>query len=204
MATSGDNVSRLIEDARRRRPEALDRLLEAYRSYLLLLARVGLDAALRRKADPSDLVQEALLKAHQRFGQFRGHTEAELAAWLRQILARALADMARSFHAAEARQLARERSLEELLDASSQALGGLLATEGNSPSASAERREMAVVLAEALEELSAEHREVIVLRSLEERDWEEVARHIGRTPGGARLLWTRALKQLRPLIEKRL
>jgi RNA polymerase sigma-70 factor (ECF subfamily) len=61
-----------------------------------------------------------------------------------------------------------------------------------------------VVLADALDEVSADHREVIVLRSLEERDWDEVARRMGRTPGAVRLLWTRALKQLRPLIEKRL
>ncbi len=204
MGGSGENVSRLIEDARRRRPEALDRLLESYRSYLLLLARMGLDAALQRKADPSDLVQETLLKAHQGFRQFRGRTEPELAAWLRQILARTLVDLARSFREAEARQLARERSLEGLLDQSSQAMGRLLAAEGNSPSASAERRELGVVLAAALEELSADHREVIVLRSLEERDWEDVARHMGRSPGAVRLLWTRALKQLRPLIEERL
>jgi RNA polymerase sigma-70 factor (ECF subfamily) len=61
-----------------------------------------------------------------------------------------------------------------------------------------------VVLADALADLSDDHREVIVLRSLEERDWNEVARRMGRTTGAVRLLWTRALKQLRPLIEKRL
>jgi RNA polymerase sigma-70 factor (ECF subfamily) len=204
MGDSGGTVSRLIADARQHRPEALERLLKSYRSYLMLLARMGLDRSLKRKADPSDLVQETLLKAHGGFGQFRGRTEAELAAWLRQILARNLADLARRFRQAEARQLARERSLEDLLDQSSQTLGRLLATEGNTPSASAERRELAVVLADALDEVRPDHREVIVLRSLEERDWDEVARRMGRTPGAVRLLWTRALKELRPLIQKRL
>src|SRR5262245_47430591 len=198
------DVSRLIGDARRRQPESLDRLLDSYRNYLKLLARTGIDASLQGKTDPSDLVQETLLKAHQHFGQFRGGTEAELVAWLRQILARNLRDLVRQYRQAEALQVSRERSLEEILGQSSQALGRLLAAPGSSPSESAQRRELSVVLADALAELSDDHREVIVLRSIEESDWDQVALRMGRSEGAVRLLWTRALKQLRPLIEARL
>ena len=77
MASEGGNVSRLIRDARQAAPGALDQLLASYRNYLRLLARTGIDQSLQGKADPSDLVQETLLKAHQHFGQFRGRTEAE-------------------------------------------------------------------------------------------------------------------------------
>jgi RNA polymerase sigma-70 factor (ECF subfamily) len=204
MDDKGGIVSSLIEEARQGQPGALARLLESYRNYLRLLAPTGIDDSLRGKANPSDLVQETLAKACERFGQFRGHTEAELATWLRQILARNLADLVRRYRMARARQVARERSLEELLDASSAALGNLIAQHGSSPSRSAQRRELSVVLADALADLSEDHREVIVLRSLEERDWDEVAGRMGRSAGAVRLLWTRALKQLRPLIEKRL
>jgi RNA polymerase sigma-70 factor (ECF subfamily) len=204
MGHTGIDVSRLIEQARLARPGALDQLLTAYRNYLRLLARTGIDASLRGKADPSDLVQEALLKAHRHFGQFRGQTEAELAVWLRQILARCLADLVRRYRSAAARRVGRERSLEDVLGGSSQALGRLVADPGASPSESAQRREMSVVLADALAELTADHREVLVLRSIEELDWAEVARIMGRSPGAVRMLWARALKQLRPLIEERL
>src|SRR3954467_7106953 len=61
------------------------------------------------KGRPPDLVQEALLKAHQHFDQFQGRTEAELAGWLRQILARCLADLVRKYRMAEARHIGRER-----------------------------------------------------------------------------------------------
>ena len=204
MAESGSSMHSLIRDARRSRPGALEQLLEAYRNYLRLLARTGMDATLQGKADPSDLVQETLQKAHQHFDQFRGRTEGALIAWLRQILANNLADLARRYHVAGARQVGREQSLEEALLASSAALDRLLAGQGASPSESAERRELAVVLADALAELRGDQREVVVLRSLDERSWDEVARRMGRSVGAVRMLWARALKRLRPLIEKRL
>ena len=203
MTASGSDLCRLIERARRDEPGALDRLLDSYRNYLRLLARTGLDASLQGKADPSDLVQDALLKAAQRFGQFRGATDAELAGWLRQILARCLADFVRRYRT-KGRRAGREQSLDQLLDRSSQALEGVLATTGPSPSASAQRRDLGVVLSDALAELSEDHREVIVLHHLEGLSWEEVARRMGRTSGAVRKLWTRALKQLRPLIDERL
>ena len=204
MPDNGVSVSDLIRKAHKREAGALDRLLESYRQYLKLLARTGIDASLQGKADPSDLVQETFLKAHEHFQQFRGKSEAELTAWLRRILARNLADLARRYHLAESRRTGRERSLEQLLDTSSQALDDLLADAAGSPSESAQRRELSVVLANALAELSDEQREVIVLRSLEERDWPEIAQQMHRTAGAVRMLWVRTLKRLRPLIEKQL
>ncbi len=168
---------------------ALDRLLESYRNYLRLLARTGIDASLQGKADASDLVQETLLKAHQRFEQFAGRTEAELVAWLRQILARNLADLTRRYRAAGARAVRREQSLDDLHDSTSRALLQLVSPNGHSPSQSAQRRELSIVLADALAELSPDYREVLVLRTLEGRDWDEVAQAMERTPGAVRLLW---------------
>ena len=201
MTASGSDLHRRIDRARRNEPGALDRLLDSYRNYLRLLARTGLDASLQGKADPSDLVQDALLKAAQRFGQFRGASDAELAGWLRQILARCLADFVRRYRTG-GRRAGREQSLDQLLNRSSQAMEQVLATNGTSPSASAQRRDLGVVLSDALAELSEEHREVIVLHHLEGLGWDEVASRMGRTVGAVRMLWTRALKQLRPHIDE--
>lgn len=203
MTASGPDLCRLIERARRDEPGALDRLLDSYRNYLRLLARTGLDASLQGKADPSDLVQDALLRASQNFGQFRGATDADLAGWLRQILARCLANFVRRYRTS-GRRVGREQSLDQLVDRSSQAMERILATDGTSPSASAQRRDLGVVLSDALAQLGEDHREVIVLHHLEGLDWDEVARRMRRTTGAARMLWTRALKQLRPLIDERL
>jgi RNA polymerase sigma-70 factor (ECF subfamily) len=204
MTEPPTNQRQLLGQARQGSSAAREQLLELFRGYLSLLARTGLDPSLRGKADPADLVQETLLKAHTSFGQFQGQTEGELAAWLRRILINQLNDFMRGYHQTEARQVGRERSLDEMLNDSSAALVGLLVGGGPSPSESAERREMALVLAEALAELNEDHREVLVLRSLEERDWDETARCMNRTVGATRMLWARALKALRPVLESKL
>jgi RNA polymerase sigma-70 factor (ECF subfamily) len=203
MTTSGSDLRRLIARARHEEPGALDRLLDSYRNYLRLLARTGIDASLRGKADPSVLVQDALLRASLRFGQFRGATDAELAGWLRQILARCLADFVRRYRTG-VRRADREQSLDQMLNRSSEAMERILATDSSSPSASAERRDLGVVLSDALAELSEEYREVIVLHHLEGLGWDEVAQRLGRSAGAVQKLWTRALKQLRPLMDQRL
>src|SRR5438067_13788033 len=95
---------------------APDPSLERCRDYLLLLARLQLDPGLRSVLDPSDVVQQTLLKAHAKRDQFRGGSEGELLAWLRTILAHHLADLARK----HARRLqGRERSLAGAIEDSS-------------------------------------------------------------------------------------
>src|SRR5689334_9856801 len=97
-------------------PPAPDQSLERCRDYLLLLARLQLDPGLRGVLDPSDVVQQTLLKAHAKWDQFRGGSEEELLAWLRTILARHLTNLVRK-HVRRLR--GRERSLEASLEESS-------------------------------------------------------------------------------------
>src|SRR4051812_17111209 len=82
---------------------ATGRLLELYRSYLDLLARVQIGKQLQGKADASDLVQEVFLAAHRSLAGFRGTTEGELVSWLRQVLAARLAKLVRRFRGAQRR-----------------------------------------------------------------------------------------------------
>ena len=75
-----------------------------------------------------------------------------------------------------------EQSLNHLVNDTSRAVFELIAPNGHSPSQSAQRRELSIILADALAELAADHREVVVLRTLEGRDWEDVAHTMGRSP----------------------
>jgi RNA polymerase sigma-70 factor (ECF subfamily) len=175
---------------------ALEGLLESYRHLLRLLARASLDGALGGKADASDVVQDTLIRAHERFDQFRGSSEGELVAWLKRILANNVADAHRRFLGNGGRALVRERSLDALLDRPSRALDGLAPAHATTPSQGAAARERSVLLADALETLPPDHREVVVLRSLRELEWSEVGRLMGRTPDAARVMWGRAVRGL--------
>src|SRR2546430_14450900 len=81
----------LLQEARAGDAAALGRLLELYRRYLALLARVQIGRRLQGKVDAEDLVQETFLEAHRNFGRFEGASEGQLMCWLRQILAARLA-----------------------------------------------------------------------------------------------------------------
>jgi RNA polymerase sigma-70 factor, ECF subfamily len=177
--------------------EALGRLLELYRNYLALLARLQIDRRLRGKVDASDLVQEVFLKAHRNFGQFRGRTEAELVSWLRRILARTLLSLLRHYYERRGRDVRLERELTAGIEESSRVLDQGLVAKQSSPSQEAARREQAVVLAEALAQLPANYREVLILRHLEGLPFPVVARRMNRTPGSVEKLWIRALSRLR-------
>jgi RNA polymerase sigma-70 factor (ECF subfamily) len=92
--------------------------LHRYRDYLRVLARQSWPDRLRGKLDPSDLVQDTLLEAHAGRARFQGTTEAELAAWLRSMLAHDIADAIKRF-SRDKRNAGRERALDDALAASS-------------------------------------------------------------------------------------
>lgn len=175
------------------------RPVEEYRDYLLLLVRLQLGPRLRAKLDASDVVQQAMLHAHERRGQFRGETEGEWLAWLRTILANALATALRRFDA-QARDPRRERSLEAELEHSSSRLEGLLAADQTSPSERAVRGEELVRLAHAIARLPEDQRRVVELHYLKGLAVADVAQEIGRTRPAAVGLLFRALKRLRALL----
>jgi RNA polymerase sigma-70 factor (ECF subfamily) len=190
-------VDDLLMQARRGDASALGPLLERYRGYLTILARVEIGRHLQSKLDASDVVQETFLEAHRHFERFRGADEAPLRRWLRQILAATLAGQARRYLGTRGRDVRLEQQLGEALDHSESAFDGLLAASLSSPSQQATRREQSVLLADALAALPEDYREVIVLRHLEGLTFPEVARRLGRSLDSVEKVWLRALGRLR-------
>lgn len=176
--------------------------LERYAEYLRLLARLQLDRRLRAKLDASDVVQTALLKAHQNLHQFRGASEAELVGWLRTILANALAGALRQF-ATEARDLDRERSLEVGLEESAIRVDNWLIAEQSSPSQQAIRHEDLFRLAAALTRLPEDQCRVVELHHLKNRTVAEIADEMGRTKPAVVGLLFRGVKKLRELLQEK-
>jgi RNA polymerase sigma-70 factor (ECF subfamily) len=191
------NPEQLLQEAQAGDAATLGRLLELYRRYLALLARVQIGRRLQGKVDASDLVQETFLEAHRNFARFRGTSEGELVRWLRQILAGNLADLLRRYLGTQGRDVRLEREIEAAFDHSSILLDRGLVAPQPSPSQQAVKREQAVLLADALAQLSDDYREVLVLRHLEGLSFPEVARRMGRTLDSVEKLWMRGLARLR-------
>jgi RNA polymerase sigma-70 factor (ECF subfamily) len=198
MDVCGQPPEELLADALRGRREALGALLEVYRHYLYLQAQAQLDLHLRARANPSDLVQETFLQACRHFEQFRGQSPQELLGWLRRILAHSVARLSEKQLQARKRDARREISLEQLPPGNEgEPLRARLVSPGSSPSTQAQRREVSEQVAGQLALLPEAYRDVLVLRNLEGLAFDEVARRMGRSPGAVRVLWLRALEQLR-------
>jgi RNA polymerase sigma-70 factor, ECF subfamily len=178
-------------------PPTPDASLERCRDYLLLLARLQLDPGLRGVLDPSDVVQQALLKAHAKRDQFRGGSEGELLAWLRTILAHHLADLTRK-HAPRLR--GQERALETALEESSMRLERWLASDSTSVGGRAIRHEQLLRLAEALAGLPEDQRTALELKHLRDVPVSEIGRMMGKSPAAVASLLYRGLKTLRDLL----
>ncbi len=175
------------------------RPVESYRTYLLLLARLQLGENLQGKLDPSDLVQQTLLKAHQNAAQFRGKSDAEHVAWLRTILANTLTDAVRKF---APRAGPRERSLAASVEQSSRRLEAILAADQTSASQRVIRHEQLIRLADALAQLPDDQRQAVELRHLQGLPTSEIARQMNRSIAAIGGLLQRALRALRVSLDE--
>ncbi|HZV07954.1 MAG TPA: sigma-70 family RNA polymerase sigma factor [Gemmataceae bacterium] len=174
--------------------------LEVFRDHLRLLARAELDARLQGKIDPSDVVQQTLLEAYQARDQFRGKSKAELAAWLRRILAHNLADVVRRYGAAS-RDAALEHSLEASLDESASRLDVWLADERSSPTQQLVRQEQLARLYDALMKLPEDQRIAVEGKHLQGLSVEEISQQMGKTVTAVGGLLRRGMRRLRELLQ---
>ncbi|TWU19680.1 sigma-70 family RNA polymerase sigma factor [Allorhodopirellula heiligendammensis] len=201
--TSGSNhagFASLLAQARAGNRDALGELLQWYANYLTILASTQLDRRLRRRLNPSDIVQEAMMAAHQDFGDFRGTSQGELLCWLRTILIHTLHRSFKRNVTVEKRDIRREVSLDSVsnrLEESAGNLAAILPANSPSPSAPMQARERAVALADQLSELKPHYREVIVLRVLQGLSFDEIAQRMDRNCGAVRMLWLRALESFK-------
>jgi RNA polymerase sigma-70 factor (ECF subfamily) len=188
---------RLVRAMNGENSDGFGALLEEFRDWLALLARLELDRRLQAKLDPEDLVQQVFLGAFRDRATFRGRARAQFAAWLRGILAHVVANEVRRYRGTRGRDISIERSIDEALAQSSGSLRFDIVADGTSPSGQVAREDDAIALARALRRLPDDYREIIILRGLQGRTHEDVAKRLGRSSGAVRMLWLRALGELK-------
>lgn len=189
MSSPAINVDALLSAPRDGFSEELGQILQAYRPYLMEIARREMDRALQAKGAASDLVQETFLDATRHFAHFHGVSSAQLRAWLRCLLLHRLSKQRRRFCKTRKRGIERECRLEEV-DTS------LLAT-GPTPSQVVSAHEQLEQLHRAIEALPDAYRLVLQLRYQEGLTFEAIGLQMGRTGNAVRLLWLRAVERIK-------
>lgn len=194
-------LDELLARAKQGQSQSLGTLLQWYNRYLTILASNRLDGRIRRRVSPSDIVQETLLAAHRDFQGFRGGSQGELVAWLRQILIHSLHRHVERHLKTEKRDVRRDVPIDGATysagDGSVCSFALSLPAMVDSPSADIRRKESREAFNDRLVGLSEAHRQVIRLRIVEGLSFQEIARRMGRSSGAVRMLWLRGLAALK-------
>ncbi len=181
----------LIHRAKAGEQQALNELIETWRTYLLHVTNGSLGQQMQAKLGASDIVQSACLEIHKHFGQFRGESVEEWKSWLRNMLVRDIQDARRRFQTSAKRDVRREQSMVNDRGAAID-----LPADALTPRSSMIAEEESTALRRALQRLSEEHRHVLKLRNWDELSFAEIGEQLGRSAEAARKLWSRAAARL--------
>ena len=154
-------------------------LLERLRPKLILWCASRMSSALRANREPEDAAQDVLLALSRDFHTYRGPPDRSFFKWVFVIADHTLKDLADHVGAQKRKQI--------------EPTVGTQTT----PSQAAMRIESIVRLRDAISRLPDDYRTVVALYKLESRDVAEVAQIMGRTENAVRVLYCRALKELR-------
>lgn len=200
MPAESSQLAAWLELARQGDVEARNHLFQACRSYMAVIARVQLNRRLQTKVDPSDIVQQSLLEAHRGFDDFQGDSPQDWLAWLKHVVQHNVLDADKFYRGAERRDLRREQHpLSHAVSATEPAWCPV--DPGPTPSQLVIQAERELRLAEAIERLPDDYRQVILLRNVERLPFDDVAERMGRSRGACQMLWARAVEQLRELLK---
>ena len=177
----------LLRRARTGSPEALDELYGRYSGRLLALIRLRMGRALRARLDSGDILQATLLKSFQHLDAFAGGDGPSLVAWLGRIAENEIRDQVDYQH-----RQRRDVAASVPVDDVERELKASVRSAFSQVVLSEEARR----LEEALETLEADHREVIILRKLEELSFKDIAARMGRSEDACRMLLARAMAAL--------
>ncbi len=174
----------------------MEQLLK-FQNYLVLLATSQLRQLQELRLEPMDLVQETFTRAHQRWEQYTGEGDRELAGWLRSILTNYLRDILRR----QGRELD-EQQLRNQLDESSMRLERWLTCNDLTPRRIVLKQERLLRVVDALGELPESQRLALELRYLDGHNIEQICERMHRTPASVGGLLQRGLANLRQAIDE--
>ena len=195
------DFEQLLMRAREGDEQAKSALLDQQRPRLCKLVTMRIDKRMAARLDPSDVVQDAMQVAHQRFVEYLQDTSRPFYVWLRGITLDRLIETYRRHVDAQKRSVLREQlGGLWIRDESEHELANQLVTGSLSPSGRLLQAEMLSRVREALAQLASADREVLVLRHLEQLSVDEIAHVLGITKVAVTTRHFRALERLRGVL----
>ena len=202
MGSSETSTEELLLRARQGDSTAQQNLLGRYRPRLVQIITARMDRRLRGRVDPSDVVQEALVEAHQNLDNYLRDCPLPFFPWLRKLAWNRLVDLFRQHVRAQKRSVLREELPQLALpEESVLELSERLVAGNTSPSDAAGRQELRLRVLAVLQHLSDNDREVLTLRYLEGLTAEETAAVLGISESAAKVRHFRALERVRRQLE---
>jgi RNA polymerase sigma-70 factor (ECF subfamily) len=199
--TPGD-VTDPIDRLRAGGPAELARIFDSHRDRLTRMVELRIDARLRARLDPSDVLQEAFLDVARDLDAYLAAPNLPPLLWLRLHVGRRLTTLHRQHLGTKMRDAGLEISLyrRALPEASSAALASMLLGRHTSPTQAAQRAERLLRVQEALNSLDSIDREVLALRHFEQLGRAEAAQVLGITQEAGAKRYFRALKRLKEVL----
>jgi RNA polymerase sigma-70 factor (ECF subfamily) len=176
---------------------ALEELLARHRLPLRAFVELRLDARLRARVDPSDVVQETQLEVFRRLDDYLRRRPMPFRLWLFKTAFERLVQLRRRHLGAARRAAGREVPLP---DGSSLLLARQMLDRDPTPGAQLDRRELARRVQQALARLPEADRDILLMRNYEGLSYAEAAAILDIDPAAARKRHGRALLRLHGLL----
>lgn len=187
-------ISQLVTAARTGDAAAHSEICRQVQGPLNRLADQQLDQQLRRKLNPSDIVQATLTRMVHGFDDFRGSSSAEFYGWLNTILRNEVHTTRRDLQR-DRRDVRREREPSDGTSTNQPA-------DSESPYTHVQRNETLTRFRKVIKQLPPDYAQVIELRSIQELPFAEVAAQMDRSEDAVSKLWGRALVKLQQELAK--
>ncbi|MEQ9406381.1 MAG: sigma-70 family RNA polymerase sigma factor [Fuerstiella sp.] len=199
MWPEGDQTQQLLDGVKDGNSSAVNQLMDRHRGAIRRLIQMRLDNAVARRVDASDVVQDVLFEASRRMEDYIQNPSMPFHLWLRQLAKDRIIDMHRRHRAAKRRSVDREQHVTNLGNDNRSAadLASLLKDAELTPAAATVRREMEERFLLALNDLSDDDRELIMMRHFEHLGNSEVAAALGLSAPAAGMRYLRAIRRLR-------
>jgi RNA polymerase sigma-70 factor (ECF subfamily) len=204
-ATSGDGdpapTLALLDQVRRGDGTAVNRLLDRHRAAIRRMIDRRMDRVVQRRVDASDIVQDVLVEANRRLGEYLANPTMPFQLWLRHMARDRLIDAHRRHRVAASRSIDREVPLAGSdPDDSRSGPAADVADRELTPAAAATWHELERRFAAAVDALDDADREIVLLKHFEHLSTAEAAEALGISKPAAGMRYLRAMRRLRTLL----